>query len=117
MALLRVVVVLRDLRAELDLADRDLLLMPARRLLLLRLLVLVFGVVEHAAHRRSRLGGDLDQVQIAVLGVLERLGRLHDPDLLAVGADQTHFGHANTIVDPSLVPLGRTPVELSRDRH
>ena len=54
-ALLGVVVVLGDLRAELDLADRDLLLVLARLLLLLRLLVLVLRVVEHAADRRLGL--------------------------------------------------------------
>ena len=84
MALLRVVVVLRDLRAELDLADRDLLLVLARRLLLLRLLVLVLRVVQDAADRRARLGSDLDEVEIALLRVAQRLGRVHDTDLLAV---------------------------------
>ena len=87
-ALLGVVVVLRDLRAELDLADRDLLLVLARGLLLLGLLVLVLRVVEHAADRRARLGGDLDEVEIALLGVAQRIGRLDDTDLLAVLADR-----------------------------
>ena len=72
-ALLGVVVVLRDLRAELDLADRDLLLVLARRLLLLGLLVLVLRVVEHAADGRARLGRDLDEVEIALLRVAQRL--------------------------------------------
>ena len=117
MALLGVVVVLRDLRAELDLADRDLLLVLARRLLLLRLLVLVLRVVEHAADGRARVGGDLDEVEIALLGVAQRLGRLDDADLLAVLADQPDLGHADALVDPGLVPLRRAPVEPTRDRH
>ena len=117
MTLLGVVVVLGDLRAELDLADGDLLLVPAGGLLLLGLLVLVLGVVEHPAHGRARVGRDLDQVEVALLGVAQRLGGLDDPDLLAVLADQADLGHANPIVDPSLVPLWRAPVELSRDRH
>ena len=116
-ALLGVVVVLRDLRAELDLADRDLLLVLARGLLLLGLLVLVLGVVEHAAHGRARVRGDLDQVEIALLRVRKRVGGLHDPDLLAVLADEPHFGHADPVVDPSLVPLRRAPVEPTGDRH
>ena len=91
-ALLGVVVVLGDLRAELDLADRDLLLVLAGGLLLLRLLVLVLGVVEHAADRRARLGGDLDQVEVALLRVGERVGGLDDPDLLAVLADSRTSG-------------------------
>ena len=68
--LLGVVVVLGDLRAELDLAHGDLLLVLARLLELLGLLVLVLGVVEHPAHRRARLGCDLDQVEVAFLGEL-----------------------------------------------
>ena len=67
-ALLRLVVVLRDLRPELDLADRDLLLVLARLLELLGLLVLVLRVVQHAADGRARLGRDLDEVEIACPG-------------------------------------------------
>ena len=79
--LLGVVVVLGDLRAELDLAHGDLLLVLARLLDLLGLLVLVLGVVEHAAHRRARLGSDLDEVEVALLGEDERVGCLQHADL------------------------------------
>ena len=116
-ALLGVVVVLRDLRAELDLADRDLLLVLARGLQLLRLLVLVLRVVEHAADGRAGVGSDLDEVEIALLRVRERLGGLHDSDLLAVLADEPDLGHADAVVDPGLVALRRAPVKPSRDRH
>src|SRR4051794_653078 len=71
-ALLGVVVRLGDLRAELDLADRDLLLVLARLLLLLGLLVLVLRVVEHAADGGSRLGRDLDEVEVLALRVAQR---------------------------------------------
>jgi hypothetical protein len=50
--LLRLVVVVGDLRAQLDLADVDLLLVLARLLGLLLLLVLVLRVVEQAAYGR-----------------------------------------------------------------
>ncbi len=79
MVLLGVVVVLGDLRAELDLAHRDLLLVLARLLLLLRQLVLVLGVVQHAAHRRSRLRRDLNQVEIALLGKAQRVRVFNTP--------------------------------------
>ena len=72
-ALLGVVVVLRDLGAELDLADRDLLLVLARLLLLLGLLVLVLRVVEHAADGRLGLGRHLDEVEVALLRVAQRV--------------------------------------------
>ena len=117
MALLGLVVVLRDLRAELDLADRDLLLVLARLLELLGLLVLVLGVVQHAADGRPRLGRDLHEVEIAILRVAQRIGRPHDADLVSGLVDQAYLGHANAIVDPCRVPLGRAPVESARDRH
>ena len=117
MVLLGVVVVLGDLRAELDLAHGDLLLVLARLLDLLGLLVLVLGVVEHAADRRARLGGDLDEVEVALLGEGERVGRLQHADLVALVVDQAHLGHANALVDPRRVPLGRAPVEPAGDRH
>jgi hypothetical protein len=115
--LLRVVVVLGDLRAELDLADRDLLLVLLRLLDLLRLLVLVLRVVQHAAHRRARLGRDLDQVQVALLGEAERIGRLHHADLVALVVDHPDLGYANALVDPRRIPLGRAPVEPAGNRH
>ena len=52
MALLGLVVVRRDLRPQLDLADVDLLLVLAGCLLLLLLLVFVLRVVEQAGDRR-----------------------------------------------------------------
>ena len=116
-ALLGVVVVLGDLRAELDLADRDLLLVLARGLLLLGLLVLVLRVVEDAADGRARLGSDLDEVEVALLRVAQRLVGAHDADLLAVLADEPDLGNADALVDPGRVPLGRAPVEPARDRH
>ena len=116
-ALLRRVVVLGDLRPELDLADHDLLLVLARGLLLLGLLVLVLRVVEHAAHRRLGLGGDLDEVEIALLRVAQRVLGLHDADLRAVVADDPNLGNADALVDPGRVPLGRAPVESAGNRH
>jgi hypothetical protein len=86
-------------------------------LLLLSLLVLVLRVVERAAHRRTRIGGDLDQVEITLLRVGERLGGLHDSDLLAVVAHKANLRDADPVVDPSLVPLGGTPIKPSGDRH
>ncbi len=115
--LLGVVVVLGDLGAELDLADRDLLLVLARLLDLLGLLVLVLRVVQDPAHRRACLGGDLDQVQFALLGEAQRVGRLEYADLVALVVDEAHLGDADPLIDPRRVPLGRAPVEPARYRH
>ena len=115
--LLGVVVVLGDLRAELDLAHGDLLLVLAGLLELLCLLVLVLGVVEHPADGRARLGRDLHQVEFPFLGELERVGGLQDADLLALVVDQPNLGNADALVDPGRVPLWRAPVEPARYRH
>ena len=117
MALLGLVVVVRDLRPQLDLAHVDLLLVPARGLGLLLLLVLVLRVVEHAADRRAGLGGHLDQVEVALLRVAQRLVARDDADLVAVLADQPHLRNADALVDAGLVALGRAPIEPTRDRH
>ena len=117
MALLRVVVVLRDLRAELDLADRDLLLVLARRLLLLGLLVLVLRVVQDAGDGRPCVGRHLDEVEVALLRVAQRFVGAHDTDLTAVLTDDADLGHTDALVDPRLVPLGRAPVEPAGNRH
>src|SRR5689334_3644958 len=116
-ALLGVVVVLRDLRPELDLPDGDLLLVLARGLLLLRLLVLVLRVVEDAADGRLGVGRHLDEVEVALLRVAERVCRAHDPDLLAGVVDEPDLGHPDAFVDPGGVTLRRLPVESTRDRH
>jgi hypothetical protein len=116
-ALLRLVVVVGDLRPELDLADVDLLLVLARLLGLLLLLVLVLRVVEQAADRRARVGGDLDQVEVGLAGDPARLVGVDDADLLTVGTDQADLRNADALVDASRVPVGRTPIEASRNRH
>jgi hypothetical protein len=89
----------------------------ARLLELLGLLVLVLGVVEHAADRRALPRGDLDEVEVAFLGEDERVGGLQHADLLALVVDETDLGHTDALVDPGRVPLGRAPVEPARDRH
>ena len=116
-ALLGLVVVVGDLRAQLDLADVDLLLVLARLLGLLLLLVLVLRVVEQAADRRARVRRDLDQVEIGLAGDPAGLVGVDDPDLLAVGADQADLRNADALVDASRVPVRGTPIEASRDRH
>ena len=70
-ALLGVVVVLRDLRAELDLADVICCWCLRAGFDLLRLLVLVLRVVEHPADRRLGVGRDLDEVEVPVLCVAQ----------------------------------------------
>jgi hypothetical protein len=115
-AALGLVVVLGDLRSQLDLPHVHLLLVLAGGLGLLLLLVLVLGVVEDPGDRRLRVGGDLDQVQVAFPGTLEGLGGRDDPDLLPVLVDQAHLRDPDPLVDPGRVALGRPAVEAG-DRH
>ena len=91
--------------------------MLARLLELLGLLVLVLGVVEHAADGRARVGGHLDQIEVALLGEAQGVGRLEHPHLVALVVDQPDLGHADALVDPRLVPLRRAPVESAGNRH
>src|SRR6185295_19860329 len=74
-------------------------------------------VVEQAGHRRFRVGRHLDQVEVRLLGAFHRLSDLDDPELLAVGADQAHFRHADALVDPGRVALWWAPIEPARNRH
>src|SRR5688500_2281959 len=99
-SLLRLVILGRDLRAQLDLLDVNLRLVLPRRLGLLLLLVPVLAVVHHLAYRRIGARRDLDQVEILAVGVLERLVRSLDPDLRAVGVDEANLGASDPLVDP-----------------
>jgi hypothetical protein len=37
--------------------------------------------------------------------------------LLSIDADEPDFGHSDAIVDPSLIPFRRAPVEPPWNRH
>ena len=115
-AALGLVVVLGDLRPELDLADVDLLLVLSRRLRLLLLLVLVLRVVEQPGHRRTGVGGHLDQVEVALRRQGERLLGGDDAHLVSLLVDEPHLRHTDPLVDPRRVTLRRRPVE-ARVRH
>src|SRR5215216_1258973 len=101
-ALLRLVVVDSDLRPELDLLDVDRNLVLARDLGLLLLLVAVLAVVHDPRDRWVRLRGDLDEVEILPVRVVERfLDRLHS-ELSAVLVDQTDLRDTDVFVDPAM---------------
>src|SRR5690349_14507916 len=101
-ALLRVVVVNPDFRPELDLLDVDLRLVLARELRLLLLLVAVLPPVHDLRNRGIRLRGDLDEVEVLRVRVLERLARWLDAELLAALADQAHLRRPDRVVDAVL---------------
>ena len=98
--LLGLVVVLVDLRPELDLFDLDLGLVLARELLLLSLLVLELAVVHDAADRRIGERRDLDEVEILLIGDPQSIRDREDAELAPVDADQTTPRRADALVEP-----------------
>ena len=99
MALLGGVVVGIDLRAELDLLDRDRALVLARQLLLLLLVVAVLAVVHHPADGRIRVRRDLDEIEVLRPRILQGLVARLDADLRSVVVDQPHLRYADRLVD------------------
>ena len=59
----------------------------------------VFAVIHDTAHRRRGCRRDLDEVKIFVVGHLLSVARRHDPQLLAVGADNADFAVSDLLVD------------------
>ena len=100
MALLGGVVVGIDLRAELDLLDRDRALVLARQLLLLLLVVAVLAVIHDAADGRIRVRGHLDEVEVLGPRVLQSFVARLDADLRPIVVDQPHLRYADRLIDP-----------------
>ena len=100
--LLGLVVVRVDLRPELHLLDDRVDLLLAVLTGLHGRLVLELAVVHELADRRASHRGDLDQVEVGLLGQPQRVLDADDADLLAVRTDQAHLGDADPVVDAGL---------------
>ena len=100
------VVVLIDLGAELDLLELGVCLVASRVARLHGRLVLELAVVHELAHRRAGVGCHLDQVEIGLLSQTQGVLHADNADLLAAGADETHFGNADPFVDTGLADVG-----------
>jgi len=85
---LEVVVVLVDVRPELDFLDLGDLLLPLGLVLFLLLLERELPVVHDLADRRVGLLGDHDDVEAFLAALRERRLRLEDAELLARGRNQ-----------------------------
>lgn len=85
-----------------DFLDLDLGLRLARFALLLGLLVQELPVVEDPADRRNRVGCNLDQVEVGLLGDAQRLVDGDDADVLPIRADQAYFREPDLLVDAVL---------------
>ena len=100
----------RASRLHLEIVDVDLDAQPdlleGLRLLLLLLfalalleLVLVLAVVEDSADRRDGRGRHLHEVEPLLLSQGERLGSLHDAELLPFIVDDPHLADSDHLVD------------------
>ena len=109
--LLELVVVLVDLRPELDLLDLDHLLVLLGLARALLLLILVLPEVHDAADRRHGRRRDLDQVEPLLLRDGQSLRRRHDAELCAGVVDHPDFADADAFVDAYAVVASWTSVE------
>src|SRR5450631_3805131 len=98
MILLRLVIVVVHIDAELDLFYGDRLLVLLGFALFLFLLVEILPIVHDAAHGRLRGRRNLNQVQILFAGFFDRFVRRHDAKLLPVVVNHADFARPDTIV-------------------
>src|SRR6185436_7054950 len=112
--LLELVVVLVDLRAELDLLDLDHFLVLARFTRPFLLLVLVLPEVHDPADRRDGGRRNFHQVEPLGLGDRQRLWRRHDAQLLAGVVDHADFTDADSLVHPHAIVAAGSSVECDK---
>jgi len=84
---------------ELDLLDLDDVLLLAGLGLAFLLLVLELAEVHDLADRRFRVRRDLDKIKTGLFGHHHGTGGGDDSDVLAIGADQSDLGAADSLVD------------------
>ena len=112
---LNVVIVLVDLRPELDFLDLDDVLVPLRFAGALLLLVLVLPVIHDPADRRHGRGRDLHEVEPLLPGNRQGLRRGHDAELLARVVDDADFTNADAFVDAEPVVATAGPITIESD--
>ena len=92
-----------DVRAELDLLDRDAGLFLASFLGLLVGLESMFAPVHDAHDDGTRVGRYLDKIQTGFFGCPTSFVERDDADLLAVGADEPYWTQSDLIVNTHVV--------------
>jgi len=96
--LLRLIVVIVHVNAELHFLDDDVVLFLLGLALTLFLLILVFAEVHDAAHRRLRRRGDFYQIQISFAGDFERFEGGHNTQLVSCVINYAYFADADALV-------------------
>src|SRR5688572_10160205 len=113
--LLELIVVLVDLRPELDLLDEDHLLVLFRRSGALLLLVLVLAEVHDPAHRRHGGRRDFHEIQSLAARERQRLRRRHDPELLPGIVNHANFTDPDALVRTDAVVTAWAAVESDKN--
>lgn len=98
-----VVVMLFDIRSELDFLDLDDLLFFPRFVLTLLRFILVFAVIENLADRRRGIGRNLDQVEFSRNRAVKRVLYAYDTDIVAGMIDETDFLDVDLLVNARAV--------------
>jgi hypothetical protein len=96
--LLGLVIVVIHIDAELDLFDRDRLLVLLGLALLLFLLVQIFPVIHDAAYGWLGGGRNLNQIQILGSRHFKRFERRHDSNLPAFVVNHANFTRPDTVI-------------------
>ena len=106
-AQLHLVVVLVDVRADLDLLDLDHLLLFARFVLLFLDFVFVFAEIENFTNWRISVRADLKQVEANGVGAQNSVARAQNALHFPVLVDETDLGNADFLVNAWPVAGGR----------
>lgn len=98
MVLLGLVIVLVHINAELYFLDGDDFLVLFGGALLFLFFVEEFAVILDFTDRRSRVGGDLNQIKASFAGDFERFIRWQDAKLVALIVYDADFSRANAVI-------------------
>ena len=67
--------------------------------------ILELAVIHDLANRRIRVGSDLHQVEVLVIGDALRITCVEQTELRSIDADKTNARSANLIVDAGVIRL------------
>jgi hypothetical protein len=95
-----------DVRPHLDLLDLDGALLLARLGGLFLRLIFVLTVIQDLAHRRLRIGRDLDEIETGLRRPRERVDNGNYPDIVAGRIDELDVWGVDALVDTRAFPIG-----------
>ena len=106
-------IVVADLRLDPNLFELNDVLIASGIALFSALLVPKLPIIHQTTNGRGCVGRDLNEVQPALTGHLQRFPRRNDPDLATFVVDEPHLANADPLVDARLNWSGNSsPPEL-----